>query len=303
MTKEELYKTIIDKSGIGVYCVNRDRQIYFWNKAAEKITGYSEEEMVGIHCYDTHLDHIDQDGHPLCKLMCPLVGTMFDANPRRNTVLVRRKDDTRIAIEVHTEALYEDGEIVGAIEFFSEEPAVQFDGQLMKHLSDVAMHDELTRLPNRTYINSYIDYKLEQLRHDGKPFVLAFADIDNFRLFNDSYGHLLGDQILLEISEVMRRNVRKDDLIGRWGGEEFIGIFANADEQDELALGKRFQQWFKNAEVLNGQTHISITVSIGITAARPEDTLDTLIKRADELMFLSKKKGKDQFHTDYMLYY
>lgn len=120
-----------------------------------------------------------------------------------------------------------------------------------------------------------------------------FLDIDNFSGFNNTYGHDRGDSVLLNIAESLRKNMRKSDFVGRWGGEEFLGVFEVASLEEAAKIGEKIRILIQNTEVIHDENTVNVTVSIGITLVEPEDTPDSLIKRADELMYESKKKGKN----------
>ncbi|MBR1423453.1 MAG: diguanylate cyclase [Ruminococcus sp.] len=293
-----LLNGIIDKITDGVYCVDTERRIMYWNKAAEMITGYTKEEMIGRSCFDSQLDHIDKKGRPLCNLLCPLVGTIFDGQERHEQVLLKNKNGHRIPVIVNTYPLELGGKTIGAIEIFQDCIAPTYDDKIIDELTEAAMHDELTGMPNRTYLNNFLIYKLKESRRFIRPFVLLFADIDNFRDFNNRYGHIEGDRILQSIARKLRTRARKDDLIGRWGGEEIIGIFSGAEDIDEKIIGDKFKSWIDEVEELYKGEKLHVTVSVGVTAVRREDTLETLIGRADKLMYISKKTGKNKVTTD-----
>jgi len=118
MTHEELFVKILDQMPFGVYCVDTDRKIFYWNKGAERISGYKAEDMLGKHCFESHLDHIDENGTHLCHAMCPLVATIFDGLSREKAVWLRSKEGDRVSVLVHTEPLFQDGKTLGAIEYF-----------------------------------------------------------------------------------------------------------------------------------------------------------------------------------------
>lgn len=115
----ELQKYILDSLPYGVYCLDTSRTIFYWNNTAEKITGYRRDEMIGRHCFQNGLDHIDAQGRHLCQSMCPMTATMFDGKPRKAPVWLKDKDGARIPVLVQTAPIYENGEIVGAIEYFN----------------------------------------------------------------------------------------------------------------------------------------------------------------------------------------
>ena len=291
---EELYLNIINHIHDGVYLVDQDRKILFWNKAAERITGYSAEEITGIRCPDTHLDHIDEEGRPLCKISCPLFATIGDGKERQAHVLVRHKQGHRIPILVNVYPMEKDGKIIGALEIFTpESPSVYEDG-LVEHLSGIAMHDPITKLPNRRYLESFLTYKYDEYKRFGRLFAVLFGDIDNFRSFNNDFGHKTGDQVLCSVAAEIQKNMRRDDLIGRWGGEEFVGIYSITSPDDIRIIGNKFWKFIRNTQVPSEQGNLNISMSVGITVIQPEDTVDSILIRADRLMYQAKKEGKDR---------
>lgn len=298
MVMEELYLNIINNLHDGVYFVDTNRKIVFWNKAAESITGYAADEIVGKTCQDSNLNHIDEDGRPLCIIGCPLFATIIDGNQRKARVFVRHKNGHRIPILVNIFPMQKDGEIVGAIEIFTQDSPTVYEDTLVEHLSGIAMHDGLTSLPNRRYLESFLSYKLDEFRRFDRPFAVMFADIDDFRHFNNTYGHDAGDTVMKNISASLSRNLRKDDLVGRWGGEEFVGIYNIKQTFDAPIIAEKFRQLVNSTVVPHGDIPLSVSISVGVTVVKPEDTLESIVKRADELMYKSKEHGKNRVSAD-----
>ena len=294
MNAEQLYLNIINNLHDGVYFVDCNRKIIFWNKAAEEITGYRAEEIVGKPCQESHLNHIDDAGRPLCSVGCPLYATLIDGKQRIDNVFVRHKSGHRIPIVVNIFPMYEDGRIIGAIEVFTQNSPKVYDDDLVGRLSNVAMHDALTGLPNRRYLESFLEYKLNEYRRFGKMFAILFADIDNFGSFNNRFGHDVGDAVLCNIAATFKRSIRNADLVGRWGGEEYLGIYGIEKESEALIVAEKFCHMVRNTEVPYEDTPLHVTVSVGITVVRQEDTPQSIVERADALMYESKKNGKDR---------
>ena len=298
MKRTDLYLDIINNLEDGVYFVDSERKINFWNKAAERITGYTAEEIEGAKCQDSKLNHITADGTPLCTTGCPLFHTIVDGVQRKACVFVRHKSGHRIPIHVNIFPIYEDGKIVGAVEVFTQNSPVVYEDNLIESLTGIAMHDQLTCLPNRRYLETFLDYKLIEFGRFGKPFALLFADIDHFRKFNNEYGHEMGDAILKNIASSVKLSVRKDDLAGRWGGEEFIGIYALSSPKDALVIAEKFRHLVFSTEIPHGDTSLNVSVSIGMTIVQPGDTIDSIIARADKLMYRSKQDGRNRVTSD-----
>ncbi len=295
---EDLYLSIINNLCDGVYFVDTDRRIIMWNKAAEEITGYSEEEIVGTQCQDSMLHHIDGEGRPLCSIGCPLFATIIDGKQRKENVYVRHKKGYRIPILVNIFPIEKGGEIVGAIEIFTQNSPTVYEDDLIEQLAGFAMHDNLTGLPNRRYLESFLDYKLGEYKRFGRSFAVMFADIDDFSRFNNEYGHDIGDRVLINVGESISHNIRKNDLVGRWGGEEFVGIYSISQSYDTPIIGEKFRRLIGSTGVAFRDQELSISASVGVTAVRPTDTAESIIERADRYMYQSKKDGKNRVVSD-----
>lgn len=298
LTEINFYKQIIDHLQDGVYFVDTERQIKLWNRAAEEITGYTAEEITGQHCQDSGLNHIDTQGRPLCTMSCPLCATMIDGKKRQHQVLLRHKDGYRIPVRVDIFPIYEDKKIIGAVEIFARSSPTVFEDDLVDQLSTIAMHDELTQLPNRRYLESFLSYRLDEYKRFGYSFCVLFADVDDFSQVNNTYGHDAGDLVLRNIASSFRRDMRRHDLVGRWGGEEFLGIYAISKPSECALLAERFRSLVEHTESVWDGHAIKATISIGVTAVTEGDTIQSLVGRADQLMYQSKRNGKNRVSLD-----
>ncbi|NLB29037.1 MAG: GGDEF domain-containing protein, partial [Clostridiales bacterium] len=192
----------------------------------------------------------------------------------------------------------EEGVIIGAIEIFTQDSPTVYDDDIIAHLSEVAMHDALTALPNRRYLSSFLEYRLSEFDRFDKPLAVLFADIDNFGQFNNDYGHDAGDAVLKNIALSLKKGARSNDLVGRWGGEEFLGIYSISQSDDAPIIGEKFRRLVESTEISHGGNSLGVTVSAGITVARPGDTAEAVVTRADTLMYESKKAGKNRVTAD-----
>lgn len=300
MNADALYKAIINSLEDGIYFVNTERRITMWNRAAEKITGYKAEEIVGKHCQDNILNHIDMDGRPLCILGCPLFDTLGDGSVRQEEVLLRHKEGHRIAALVKALPMFENGKIVGAVEIFTPKTCVVGSSKLVDSLTSKAMTDALTGLPNRVFLDSNLRYKMEEYRRFGRLYSVMMLDIDDFRSFNNTYGHQLGDKVLKSIASSLSDNTRDADTIGRWGGEEFVGLFSIGYPHEAYEIGEKIRLLVANSEIPHEGGRINVTCSIGVAVARPSDTPESIVHRADEVMYISKRRGKNCVNADFL---
>ncbi|MDD3394337.1 MAG: sensor domain-containing diguanylate cyclase [Anaerotignum sp.] len=298
MNIENLYLSIINNLREGVYFVNPDREIIFWNKAAEEITGYISEEMIGKKCQHSLLRHIDREGKPLCTIGCPLFFTIIDGKQRKQEIFLRHKNGHRIPVQVNIFPITENNEIVGAVEIFAASSSITYEDDLIEKLSEMAMNDQLTGLSNRRKTQSYLEYKICELKRFQRKICVIFIDIDNFRNFNNNYGHETGDVILMNIARTMNLNMKVNDLFGRWGGEEFIAICEVSREDEAIEIAEKIRILIESTEIACEDKNLFVTVSLGVTLACVEDTVEGIVERADNLMYQSKSKGKNCVTSD-----
>lgn len=292
---KESYEKVIERLHDGLYFVDRDRTIVYWNRAAESISGFSAAEVVGKSCGDGILTHVDSEGCNLCENGCPLARTIADGKPRENEIYMHHKDGHRVPVSVRVSTLTDaDGNVTGGIELFTDISDRAANALRVKELEKLALLDNLTQLANRNYIEREIEGRFEEKRRLKVPFGILFIDIDHFKKFNDRYGHYVGDEVLKFVATTFIANTRPFDLYGRWGGEEFIGIIRNINRQDLEMLGNRLRMLVEKAYLLHDGEKLSVTISVGATLVEENDTIDTLIKRADTLLYKSKADGRNR---------
>ncbi len=295
MKKDDVFfKQILNNLSEGIYFVDLQRNISFWNKASEKITGFPAEEVLGRPCSDNFLRHIDEAGNELCKSMCPLAKTLLDGQYREAEVYLFHKEGHRVPVHIRISPLPDEhGTIIGAVEVFSDNSRQLDLMDRMKDLEEMSMLDPLTMLPNRRYIEDYLNDRIEFFNRYGFNFGLMFIDIDRFKQINDRFGHPTGDDVLKMVGRTLIGNIRGSDLIGRWGGEEFIGIFNHMEKKKLCAVGRKLLALIRRSGLRNGPEEIRVTISIGATMVKVGDTPTSIVERADHLMYLAKQKGRD----------
>jgi diguanylate cyclase (GGDEF)-like protein/PAS domain S-box-containing protein len=293
--RSDFFKSLLDNFYDGVYFVDPDHRVTYWNKGAERISGFSRSEVIGTHCCDELLIHVNEEGALLCGSLCPTSATLADGEVRDIDVFLHHKEGHRVPVRVRV-APVEDarGSIIGAVDVFTDNTSGMAALQRIKELQEMAYVDPLTGVANRAFTEINLRAKLDEMERYGWPFGVLFVDIDHFKDVNDRHGHDVGDHALRTVAKTLAGNARSFDLVGRWGGEEFIVASVNVDEEKIKALGERFRALIGASQVTGTDGAIRVTVSIGATLARPGDRVDTLVKRADELMYESKKAGRNR---------
>jgi diguanylate cyclase (GGDEF)-like protein len=137
------------------------------------------------------------------------------------------------------------------------------------------------------------------MRRYDWPFGILFMDVDGFKKINDVYGHDVGDRTLKTVAATMSNSLRSSDFLGRWGGDEFLAIVVNVSKDRLLAIGNKLRALVEHSTIAIDRTFERVTVSVGATAAGADDTMDTLLKRADNLMYRSKASGGNLVTIDH----
>jgi len=297
--EDKFHKSLIDNLYDGVYFVNTNRQITYWNKGAERITGHSKEYMVGKFCNDNILDHVTDDGHHLCIEGCPLMATIQDGEPREAEVHLRHADGYRVPILVRTTPIFdEQNKVIGAVEVFSSNQSLFKMKRRVDELEQDVFRDALTGVGNRKLLEIKISTAIAEYHQHQIPFGLLFLDIDHFKAVNDTYGHKEGDLVLQNTAKNMTGHLRDTDICGRWGGEEFIAILYNVNLKSLSRIAEKLRTMIANSTVTVNGERISVTASIGAALARQEETMETIIERADQLMYQSKQNGRNRVTSE-----
>lgn len=294
MDKEfSLYKEMLDNMYEGIYFVDTNRKITFWNKEAERISGFKANEIIGKYCYDNVLNHVDENNNQLCKDGCPLHKTSIDGQQREAGVYLHHKDGHRVAVAIRTIPLFIEGEIIGAVEVFIDDSKQVEINRTINELKTFALYDQLTELPNRRYIDSFLSNRLREFEELEIPFALVMMDIDHFRNFNDTYGHDVGDMVLKMVAKTFKSAFRKGDLIGRWGGEEFLAILPGVSEGELETISEKVRSLVEKSILRSEKQPLNVTVSIGSTLVHKDDTAIGIQKRADNALYKSKENGRN----------
>jgi diguanylate cyclase (GGDEF)-like protein/PAS domain S-box-containing protein len=294
----EIYRDLLDNLADGVYFTDLEGRITYWNSGAERLSGFSPSEVLGKRCRENLLMHVDASGLILCTSECPLMATIRDGLPRDADIFLHHKDGSRLPIHIRVAPLKShSGAIMGAVEVFSDNTAKAQMAERLAQLEQLALLDPLTGLPNRRHLESHVYSRLEEFRRDGWAFGILFIDVDDFKLVNDRYGHDTGDRVLKMVARTLNANSRYFDIVGRWGGEEFLGVIYNVDQRKLQEISERWRLLVEQS-VLTDADSLRVTISIGASQVRAGDTADSVLRRADSNLYKAKQSGKNRVCMD-----
>jgi diguanylate cyclase (GGDEF)-like protein/PAS domain S-box-containing protein len=294
LSSPELLAGLVDEIPDGVYILDRDRRIMYWNKGASDISGYGADEVIGKRCQDNILVHVDERARPLCFGNCPAKKAMEEDATCESDAYLHHKGGHRVPIHIRVAPIKtSDGEVVGGVEIFNDNRAQLEARHRIEELETLSLLDPLTGIGNRRHADAYMTARLAEYERYGWEFGLLFFDIDNFKRVNDTYGHEVGDKVLKMVSLTARNSIRAADVVSRWGGEEFTAVLQRVDEDVLVEIADTTRRLIRESAVDNDGSRVSVTVSVGCTLVKAGDTVETLVNRADGLMYASKEAGRN----------
>lgn len=289
-------RQVLDALAEGVFGVDREGRCTFVNPATLRHLGYEDEtELLGRDMHALiHGRHAD--GSPYPRTQCPVCLTLQDGMARQvEEEGFWRKDGTRLPISLMVSPLTGNGG--GAVVAFHD---IRERLRLIEALRHQASHDELTGLANRRHLFEAGERELARIRRGhAHAAALIMLDVDFFKQINDNLGHLAGDAVLRQMGQIMRQMVRKSDIAGRYGGEEFILLLPDTGPEEALRLAERLREAVAHARVKYDGHETHFTVSLGITALTAQDaSLDEAIARADRALYRAKRQGRNAIELE-----
>jgi diguanylate cyclase (GGDEF)-like protein len=171
---------------------------------------------------------------------------------------------------------------------------VKLARQAEARLRHLAITDSLTGLHNRRHMLRVVDHELARHRRSAKPMAIVMIDIDDFKSVNDSFGHECGDDVLVAVADRMRGAVRAQDQVARWGGEEFVLLLPETDLDGARDVAEKVRHAIADTPIAHGDDRISIRITAGVCAFKPDESLDRVLGRADRALLEGKRAGKDR---------
>jgi len=308
----ELLSQVLQKISVPTFVIDQEHIVIHWNRALENLTGYQASEMVGT------VDHW-KAFYPLQK---PLLADLVVDNVRENVIAGHY--DGKYRKSLFSEGAYEvedyfpnlgnsgrwlfftatqipdsDGVILGAVQTLqdvTERKIVENElRQSEKRYRELSITDSLTKLYNSRHFFRQLRQEVERAKRYEEPLSLILLDIDNFKGYNDTYGHLEGDRVLAVLADVIRSNLRSADSAYRYGGEEFTVILPETEGESALLVAERLRKGFEDTVLTPlPRSEVHMTVSVGVTQYFPGEEDTVFIKRADSAMYTAKKSGKNR---------
>lgn len=278
------YKAIVEFSPNMIWRAGTDTKCNYFNETWLKFTGRTMEEedgdgwAKGVHpedidfCFKTYIDSFTKR-------------EPFEMEYR----LIRYDGQWRWINDRGVPFFDEDGEFAGYIGSCID-VTEKIEGQ---KLTEMAHNDKLTGVYNRNYLDYLLEYEFHKTRFERTEFVIMMMDIDKFKFFNDNYGHSFGDKVLNQVAQKISNNLNKTDVVGRYGGDEFLAILPKTTIHQAKKIAQRIQDSIHQLNI--DDTSAEISLSIGIVKHVSENEVNDIIEKADKAMYQAKQAGGNSF--------
>jgi diguanylate cyclase (GGDEF)-like protein/PAS domain S-box-containing protein len=291
---EERYRMLVENASDIIFRTDNTGHFTFVNPAALSITGYKEEEVMGMH----YPELIRQD---MRDEAIKFFGRQFvkGLNNTYSEYPIITKDGHELWLGQNTQLIVEDGNVTGfqsvARDITARKRIREALQESEKRYRELSIVDDLTQLYNSRYFYHQLKTEMDRADRYKQPLTLLLLDLDDFKRFNDVYGHVEGDQVLMQLGQVVKRCLRQTDSSYRYGGEEFTILLPMTASADGADTAERIRVKFneQNFSPVPGQD-VHLTMSIGLAQYKPKEDMKAFVHRVDQLMYQAKKNGKDR---------
>lgn len=292
------YEMILDAAANGICGLDDKGLISYINPAALKMLGYRNDEVYGRDCREIFKISMP-GGEEFSEDCCPY----FEQQGIQTTICydegrMLRKDGTSFPVDFRSTPIRQGQWLMGGVVVFQDVTERQEAAELIRYMAN---HDPLTNLPNRNYFRRRLPQAISLAKRHGRILCLLFIDLDRFKPINDQYGHGVGDIVLMQVAERLRRTLRTSDSVCRLGGDEFVILLESTETLEGATLVAQKAIESLNEPIEAGDHICFIGASIGISVF-PNDCHDaeTMLRHADIAMYEAKKKGRNcwQLYSD-----
>lgn len=288
----DIFQCLVARFADGILFLDQAHRITYANASAGELVGTEPAALIGRSFHDLLPPRLRSGNAARLDAVWATHGGWRDNGNATYEIQCLRTDRSEFTAMVSIVNLTDTAEPALAVCLRDHTPYLERE----RHWAQLADTDPLTGILNRRAFMVGAEAMAAAAERRGEPFGMALVDIDNFKQINDTYGHAAGDAVIKAVVARMRDTVRDGDLLGRWGGEEFIAALGEVVRDDALAPGERLRTCLASHPVALPWLDIAIpvTVSIGVSLSdQPSEDLEALIKHADAALYEAKADGKD----------
>jgi diguanylate cyclase (GGDEF)-like protein/PAS domain S-box-containing protein len=292
--RDQYIHTMFDATSEGIISVNNNMQCEFLNQAAIDMLGYNSEEIAGCDIYQL-VHESDQQGNKIPYEQCLILRSLKEKKSfYSDNELFKTATGDVFPVQFSANPIIENDVAIGSVVVFrniAEEKAIE------NKLNYLATHDSLTGLINRHEFENRLEQVIHESQVDQSLHALCYLDLDQFKIVNDTCGHIAGDELLRQLATLLKSHLRQGDTLARLGGDEFGVLFPHCEQDKALQLAEQTRKTIENFRFSWETKNFSIGVSIGVVPITPlTDNKQTALSAADAACYIAKDTGRNRIH-------
>lgn len=311
LANKEFQRIILNNTAMWLNILDKDANVTMWNKAAENISGYSKEEVLGNSDIWELLYPDEEYRTSIYNKALEFINQGEEITDFETTILCKDGSKRTMSWNTH-DVKDESGKVIGSIAIARDVTVIQANEKKLKLLTleleqsnkkllQLSYIDQLTNIPNRRAYEEKITNEIQAAKRSGEHLSLLIIDVDNFKEYNDIYGHENGDITLFRVSNQIRNTLpRKTDFLARYGGEELVAILPYTSIEKATLVAEKILQCLLNLNIEHSYSKFNkiLTVSIGVSST--DTGVDKLLTHADQALYKAKRNGRNRFeiHTN-----
>jgi diguanylate cyclase (GGDEF)-like protein/PAS domain S-box-containing protein len=277
----EIYRNILDGLQIGVSVLDLAKKIVFWSDGAQQITGYARIDVLGHSCRENVFLHCNEVSCETCAEQCSIATALREAKLVETLGLIHHKSGHRSPVRICAIPLRDrHGSIIGVIQTFEEQFAMAGPDANSQSMKEHGWLDEVTGLPNQAVMQSHLRETLGSFTEVHIPFGIACLQVQELSRFQSRYGQGAAKSILQVLARTLRNTVWPTDFVGSWSDGRFLLILMGCSEEAVHAICGRILKMMAGVSIQGWGEDLSLALSIGSTAARTGDSVESLLQRA-----------------------
>jgi diguanylate cyclase (GGDEF)-like protein/PAS domain S-box-containing protein len=281
----QIYRDILDGLQIGVSVLDLHKKIVFWSDGAEKITGYARIDVLGHSCAENILLHCNHNSCEMCAGKCPMAAALRDAKPVEAMSSIHHRSGHWTPVHTWSIPLRDEhGLIIGVIQTFQSEFAVQGPSPNDRSMKEQGCLDGETELPNHAMMQSHIREMLGTFDELHIPFGVVCLEVHELGQFRARYGQEAANSILRVLARSLRNSLWPTDFVGRWSEDRFLVILSGCDAEALQAVRERVLKMATSATIEWWGEELSVSILIGSTVVLPGDSVESLWLRAEDAL-------------------
>lgn len=299
--EEKLYRVshqlhlLLESSGEGIFGVDTDLRCTFANQAASRLLGYPVETLIG---QDMHLlvQHSTEESFTINREVSPLYRTVRDNKPyRSDEVVMWTSEGNCFPVEYSCSPIIESGQVTGAAVVFMD---ITESRAISRKIDYLASHDALTGLVNRHEFEVRVTNAMHELSATNATHILCYMDLDQFKVVNDTCGHIAGDELLRQLASVLKAEIRTEDTLARLGGDEFGVLLRSCPMEKGIELIEKIRQTVSEFRFVWEGKSFSLGGSIGVTQITTATvSVGSALSEADAACYIAKDSGRNRIHV------